>query len=230
MKYSYALLAFIVLILVSCEPTPTTINIDFENLTTLNAVTTSNPSPHSVQVKDTFFVGDRITETISGTMLVVLPFQSPIRTDQHGNKLPPTWASDGFVAIVTDNKSGGTGNELWFNNACIGIILTDPQNLNDVTLRFTDYGGNINLIENYSNIHNENDFASITSPTALGLVITITPSAATQGTLQLSGTISSFTFPGPVPKTIDDKNFEYSVLIGGGQELWIDDIVISLNP
>jgi len=224
MKVTYLLFILIILSIFSCGPTTTAIKIDFDDLSTLTAETSSNPTPHPVNLGDTFEVGDIITEKSSGTRIVVLPFQWPPHAPN-----PPEWTANGHVEIIKDNKSGGSGNEIHFDNACLGVEEHIPKKLEKVTLKFADYGGNINIVEN-GDLHNEDNFASVISPTSKGLRLKITPSNSTKGTLQLTGTMTKFKFPGPTPPALEDKDIFYSCIIGGGQELWVDDINIFLKP
>lgn len=224
MKFTFILFALATLCIISCGPPGTPIIIDFDDLSTLTAVTSSNPNPHRVNLGDTFKVGDIITEKISEAMIVVLPFQWPPHAPN-----PPQWTTNGFVEIVNTNNSGGSGNEIHFDNACLGVFVPVPQNLESVTLEFADLGGNINLIEN-GDLHNKDNFASIISPTTKGLILKITPAGGTSGTLELSGNMTRFKFPGPIPPVLENKNIFYGAVIGGGQELWIDNLNIFLNP
>ncbi len=224
MKFAYILFALVTLCIISCVPNTTTITIDFDDLSTLTAVTSSNSVPHPVNLGDTFEFGDVITEKTSGAMIVVLPCQWPPHAPN-----PPEWTTNCFVEIVNTNNSGGSRNEIHFDNACLGVVVPIPQKLESVTLEFADLGGNINLIEN-GDLHNEDNFASIISPTTKGLILKITPAGGTSGTLELSGNMPNFIFPGPVPPALEDKDIRYSVVIGGGQELWIDNLNIFQTP
>ena len=224
MKYAYVLLAIVTISFISCSPTKTHIKIDFDDLSTVTAMTSSNPSPHPVKLGDTFKVGDLITEKISGILIAVLPFQWPPHLPN-----PPEWTKNGFIEIVKDNKSGGSGYEIHFDNASLGVVVPNQKKIEKSTLKFADYGGNVNLIEN-GVMHNEDDFASITSPTSKGLILKIIPGGSTSGTLQLTGTITEFKFPGPISPALESKDFSYSYVIGGGQELWVDDLNIFIKP
>lgn len=206
-----------------CLPT-TNITVDFDDLSTLTAVTTSNPTPHPVHPGDEFKCGDIITETTSGTEIILLPFQWPAHAPN-----PPEWTTDGYVEIASTNHAGGSGNELHFNNASLGVVMPVQKTLERVTIKFADLGGNINLVEN-GDLHNEDNFASIASPTVKGLKIKITPAGSTTGTMKLSGNMTTFKFPGPIPPALEDQDISYSAVIGGGQELWIDDLNIVQKP
>ena len=189
-----------------CGCPPSTISINFEDLSSI----TIGGAP--VTLGTHYLVGTTLVEEHSGVQLIVLPFQ-------WGGG---TWTNDGYVEIVTGTMSGGTGNEVHFNNACLGIITPQKAVIKQMTMQFGDHGGNINLIEN-GTLHNYGDYANIPSPTPSGVTVTITgtlPKAA----LALKGTMGHFTYAFPTyPITPLPL---YAAVIGGGQELWIDDIVL----
>ena len=225
MKHTVYLMCIAALVIVSCGTSPTVIN--FDDLSTVTAVTASNPTPHAVNVGDVFEVGDIITETGSGVKIYVLSYLWMPGGSNYTQPVPPPpekWTSSGFVSIVQDDCAGGSGNELHFNNACLGVVVQSPEALKKIALKFADRGGSINLIEN-GDWHNYDDFTDITSPTKKGLRLLIAPYGAAQRTLQLTGTMNTFTFPGPIiPAIAGGVNF--SAVIGGGQELCIDDIML----
>ena len=225
MKQMLFSLGIAALVIAGCGTTPTV--IDFDDLSTITAVTTSNPTPHAVNVGDVFKVNDIITETGSGVKIYVLPYLWTPTGSSTTLPVPPppqNWTSSGFVSIVQDNCAGGSGNELHFNNACLGVVVQSPEALKKITLKFTDRGGSINLIEN-GVLHNYDDFSDIVSPTANGLNLLIAPFGAAGRTLQLTGTMGTFTFPGPIIPALAGGVY-FSAVIGGGQELCIDDIII----
>jgi hypothetical protein len=187
-----------------CGCLPTTTVIDFEDLSSISI----GGAP--VTLGTHFPVGTIIDEEDSGVQLIVLPF-----------KWIGTGWGDGYVEIVTGTMSGGTGNEVHFNNACLGIITPKKTTVKQMTVKFGDHGGNINLIEN-GNLHTFEDYTGIPSPTPSGLTVTVTgtlPKAA----LELKGTMGQFTYAFPT-YTITPLPL-YAAVIGGGQELWIDDII-----
>ena len=202
----------------SCESDA--VLIDFEDLSSLT------PAP---VIDQKYFIGEEFIENPSGVKLKVLPFKTHATTD-------PWCISDPFcyLEVINDDKSGGKGNEIHFHNVNLGVISPTNKKIKQISLKFGDYGGNVNLIEN-GVLHNpkydptletDEKFIYISSPTASGLNIEVQGDGDTnpQGILKLSGTMEPFifTFPGSeIPDTI-----YYAAIIGGGQEVWIDDIEI----
>ncbi|MBL7793033.1 MAG: hypothetical protein JNK77_11955 [Saprospiraceae bacterium] len=197
---------------ISCGPKSALIN--FDDLTTVTVIPSGSTSAIPVNPGDQFNFGDIIVEANSGIQMIVLPFQWQ-------NK---QWTTEGHITIDADNKAEGGGNEIHFNNACLGVIDPSGMNIIRAKAKFADYGGNINLIEK-DTVYNNPDFTNIASPTLSGLNLSLNVAqtgGAIKGTIELSGSMSTFIFPGPTPPTIEDKQFKF--VIGGGQELWIDDL------
>lgn len=202
MKHIFVVCACAAIIFCGCIPTTTV--IDFEDLGSITIggapITLGTPLP----------VGTIILDEHSGVQFIVLPFKW----------IGPGWG-DGYVEIVTGTMSGGTGNEIHFNNACLGVIT--PNTISPIkkfTMKFGDHGGNINLIENGA-LHNYPDYFGIPSPTASGVTVTLIGTLP-KAILDLNGTLSHFTYAFPTyPITPLPL---YAAVIGGGQELWIDDI------
>lgn len=207
MKHIFFVSVFVAMVISGCA---TTTIIDFEDL---SSVTTKSPTPTPVNPGDSFTVGATLIDNSSGVEIKVLPFQWT-------NK---NWTDKGYVEIVSDNKAGGSGNEIHFNNACLGIISPKAKTIKKITTKFGDYGGNINLIEN-GFMRNYEDFALIPSPTSTGLKVIVTPGLPL-GTIKLSGDMDKFYYAFPVPPLFPVS--KYSAVLGGGQELWIDDIEFS---
>lgn len=203
MKYFGLFSVFLAMGMAGCQSTL----IDFENL---SSVTTSSP-PQAVSPGDSFPVGTTLIDNSSGVQFVVLPFRWNTAT-------PPFWTHDGFVEIVQDNQAGGTGNEVHFDNACLGIVSPRPISIKKLVFWFGDHGGNINLIEN-GDLHHPEDFKLLPSPLPSGLIVDVT-SGGPLGSLRLSGNMDRFyyAFPPSIPVR------QYSAVIGGGQELWIDNL------
>lgn len=188
-----------------CGCLPTTTVIDFDDLSSISI------SGAPVTLGTHLPVGTIIEEEDSGIKLIVLPF-----------KWIGTGWGDGYVEIVIGTMSGGTGNEVHFNNACLGIIMPENTTIKQMTIKFGDYGGNINLIEN-GTLHNYEDYTGIPSPTLSGVTVTVTGTLPI-ATLELKGTMGQFTYTFPT-YTITPLPL-YAAVIGGGQELWMDDIVL----
>ena len=90
--------------------------------------------------------------------------------------------------------------------------------ISDLKFKFGDHGGSVNLIMN-GTLYVDNNFKSMTPPP--GVAMTVTPSLPL-GNVQLSGSIDPFYFSFPCPALF--PTFRYTAVVGGGQELWIDDI------
>lgn len=137
-------------------------------------------------------VGDVLTT--SGTTFLVEKFQ-------WGNL---NWTSDGELTVTPGNKAGGSGPELNTNNVNLNFQIDYP--VNEITLRFADYGGNSNVRINGA-LKNVNDIMSLNNSTISGVTVTISGNVTGGnwvGSIKLEGIISDFAI--------------------GGQEFWIDDI------
>jgi hypothetical protein len=205
-------------VIIGCD-TITVINFD-----DLSSVTTTGMVP--VNPGDSFKVGKILVDNESGVKFVVLPFQWSAQPKATPPK-PAKWDGGGDIEIVNTNQAGGSGNEIHFNNATLGIITPTDISVKKVQLKFGEYGGNVNLIEN-SFLHNKEDFNLITSPTGSGTTITVAGTPP-MGTLTLSGKMDKFfyTFPAAVLPAGFAATQKLNVVVGGGQELWIDDVVIT---
>ncbi len=208
----------IALALTGCSSTTTL--VDFSNLSTV----TPSGSTVPVNVGDVFKVGDILIEKNSQVKFAVLPFQWGSAV-QH--PMCPAgvlgWTPEGYVDIVQDNMAGGSGTELHFNNATLGIIAPTGTKVTDIKLKFGDYGGNINLIAK-GTIYNYNSFGLIPGIPTLNLVVS---SGLPKGILNLSGDIGQFYYTFPCPAFFPIQ--QYTAVVGGGQELWIDDIEFTLK-
>lgn len=199
---------------ICCNPTSsTTFKIDFEDLTSINVKKPGIP-PSPINIREHYGPGCIITEKVSGIKMYVLEF----------NYLnPPGTAKDGYIQIDTENMSGGAGNELHFNNACLGFEFPNPPKLKKVSMKFVDWGGNINFYENGKD-YNKLDFKDIKSPTPDGFIIKLP-----LGMIEFSGTMNTFSYPGNLPPSLEDKDIKFSYIMGGGQETYIDDVEIFIT-
>lgn len=214
-KSKSAFLIYLTMVLMGCS---TTTFIDFSNLSSV-----SPPgSPTPVSVGDKFYVGDVLIENNTHVKLIVLPFNHSSNTSIL--PCPPGWTQDGYIEIVQDNMAGGSGPELHFSNACLGIIPPSAKNLRDIKFKFGEYGGNINFILNGALLNYDN-FKDIPPQSNVNLVVS--PSLPL-GMLELSGQINSFWFSFPCP--VSFPPMEFSAVVGGGQELWVDNIEFTLSP
>lgn len=114
-----------------------------------------------------------------------------------------TWFRGGFSTVINTGQAGGSGQEMWLNN--INLVFVFCRQLTGLTLRFGEYGGNLNIKIN-DDFQNFENFDDIHGSTIGGVSVAIAGVGGGQGmgTLTLSGTIDSFSI--------------------GGQELAIDDV------
>lgn len=113
------------------------------------------------------------------------------------------WTYAGFAQVTVDGNAGGTGQEMWCNN--VTLIFVFCRQLTGLTLKFGEYGGNLNLMIN-DDFQNFENFEEINGLVIGGVTVTVSGDGDGQGTgtLTLSGTIDYFRI--------------------GGQELYIDDV------
>lgn len=208
----------IALALTGCSSTTTL--IDFSNLSTV----TPSGSTVPVNVGDTFTVGDVLIENNSQIKFTVLPFQWGGAV--HHPMCPAGvngWTPEGHINIVQDNMAGGTGTELHFNNATLGIIAPTGTKVTNIKLKFGDYGGNTNFIVKGA-MYNYNSFSLIPAIPGLNLVVS---AGLPLGMLSLSGDIGQFYYTFPCPAFFPIQ--QYTAVVGGGQELWIDDVEFTIE-
>lgn len=109
---------------------------------------------------------------------------------------------DGFARVESGGQSGGSGMDVQVNN--INLAFDFGAALPALTLRFGEFGGNLNIEVN-GDFRNFENFEDIDGETIGGASVQVTAGAGEQtGTLTLTGEINSFAI--------------------GGQELWIDDV------
>ena len=115
------------------------------------------------------------------------------------------WTSAGKATVVTIGRAGGTGNEINVNNVNLAFDFWLP--LTGLSLRFGEYGGNLNLKIN-GDFRNFENMDEVDGLTIGGVTIAVTNGHGDDmGTLTLSG--------GPIAQ-----------FVIGGQEFYIDDIAI----
>jgi hypothetical protein len=114
-----------------------------------------------------------------------------------------TWFRGGFSEVTNNGQAGGSGQEMWFNN--INLVFVFCRQLTGLTLKFGEYGGNLNIKIN-DEFQNFENFDDIHGSTIGGVSVAVSGDGDGQGmgTLSLSGSIDSFSI--------------------GGQELAIDDV------
>lgn len=204
MKAVRILLLLAAVAVTGCAPSTL---IDFNSLGSICAM----PGCVPVAVGDQFGVGDVIRHNPSGTEIEVLPYQWP----------GGVWTNGGMVEIVAGTRAGGSGNEVHFNNASLGIRApASTPIIRRMKVKFGDYGGNVNLISN-GVLQNVGDYFALPAvlPPPPGVAVTVT-GALPLGQLALQGPMDRFshTFGGTLPMG------PYAAVVGGGQELWIDDL------
>jgi hypothetical protein len=138
-----------------------------------------------------YYVGDIFMD--SGVTTTLMPFQ-------WSNGI---WTYSGFADIQNAGNAGGSGQKVWTNN--VNLSFDFPvYPLSGLSLRFGEYGGNLN-IEINGIFRNFNNFAEIHATTIGGVNVSVTSGPGdAQGILILEGEINHFVI--------------------GGQELAIDDV------
>lgn len=112
------------------------------------------------------------------------------------------WTTDGYTEVSDTWDAGGSGHGMIVNN--VNLDFDFCCTVTELTLRFGEYGGNLNMDINgmFKNFEN---FADIDGSNFDGVTVTVTDGLGNDtGTLKLSGLITSFAL--------------------GGQELVIDDV------
>jgi len=113
-----------------------------------------------------------------------------------------TWTSGGFTRVETTNLAGSLGNEMQVNN--ITLDFNFGRIVEDMSIRFAELGGNINLTIN-GDFRNETDILDLDDQLIGGTLVKVFFDATTdRGILVINGDVTSFSI--------------------GGQELWIDDV------
>jgi len=110
-------------------------------------------------------------------------------------------------------RAGGQGLDVNLNNVCLGFDVGDD--VDSVSLKFGEYGGNINVQTN-DDFVNQADFYGMVLP---GISLTITDLGSSMGSIAAEGAMSRSPFA--LDAVAGDFNF-----VIGGQELWIDDIIV----
>ena len=110
--------------------------------------------------------------------------------------------SSGFAEVANGGQAGGAGQEMIVNNINLAFNFGTP--VTALSLRFGEYGGNLN-IEINGNFSNFANFVELNGTAIGGVTVAVTNGTGNdQGMIQLSGAIGSFAV--------------------GGQELFIDDV------
>ena len=112
--------------------------------------------------------------------------------------------SSGVATVENGGLAGGTGQEINVNN--INLAFSFGGTVSGLTMRFGEYGGNLN-IEINGDFRNFEDFSDIHGATIGGTTVSVSMTSTTGGqlgTLSITGNVTTFSI--------------------GGQELWIDDV------
>ncbi|MFC1760584.1 hypothetical protein ACFL6U_00715 [Planctomycetota bacterium] len=142
------------------------------------------------KLKTMYHVMDSFTD--SGATIRLTPFQW-----SNGK-----WSNEGNATIERDGHAGGSGQEVWINN--VNLSTEFSWRPNALSLRFGEYGGNLNININ-NDFRNFNTFSEIHASVIGGVFVSIAKGFSNNiGTLTLEGEIHTFAI--------------------GGQELAIDDI------
>jgi len=113
-----------------------------------------------------------------------------------------TWTSAGFTSVETSGIAGSLGNEMQVNN--ITLDFDFGRDVEDMTIRFAQLGGNINLTIN-GDFRNEFDLVALDGQLVGGTLVKVFYDVITdQGIVVITGVVTSLAI--------------------GGQELWIDDV------
>ncbi|MCB1125201.1 MAG: hypothetical protein KDM81_01810, partial [Verrucomicrobiae bacterium] len=137
----------------------------------------------------TYIVGDSFTD--AGMTMVVERFQW-----SNG-----TWTDTGHAFVDKNQQAGHAGQDLNLNN--VNLRLRSEACIGGLTLRFGEYGGNVNLDVN-DDFRNVPNFMALNGLVVGGVTVQVTDLGGGKGRLQLIGEIKSVAF--------------------GGQELWVDHI------
>lgn len=113
--------------------------------------------------------------------------------------LPTGSTTAGYVMVDTANKAGGTGQDVYPNNANIFFFHDGP--LAEISLLYNDFGGNVNLMVN-DVLANTADLVDLHNTIVGDATVSLDPPSGFSGTLTVTGFIESFAI--------------------GGQETWID--------
>ncbi len=113
------------------------------------------------------------------------------------------WTWDGYADVDTSGLAGGSGQDVRVNN--INLDFNFGGDVKDLSFRFGEYGGNLNIrINGY--FKSFDNFADINGTTFGSVNVSVTNGLGSdKGEVKLTGgIITSFAV--------------------GGQELWIDDV------
>ena len=115
-----------------------------------------------------------------------------------------TTTQNGHARVDVNGRAGGSGQDLNLNNA---TLVVDIGRVEGLTLRFGEYGGNVNLRIN-GEFRNFQNLSQVDGQTLGGVDVAVTGGFGNDlGTLVLDGVVERFSI--------------------GGQELWVDDVCVN---
>ena len=187
--------------------------LDFEDLTPSNTYDCNSTTP----APDTFTTSGTLT-TASGpskakvTITVGQFYQGTLGSGK--------WTDKGVLTVETGGMAGGTGKELHTNNVNFAVKYAGGVELSKFSFNFGEYGGNLNLGINghFETLENFDQAPVIPFP---GVVVSVTGPGATgqgTGTIEVSGAIDEHDY------LLGGVTHKANVVVGGGQELWIDNV------
>ncbi len=118
-----------------------------------------------------------------------------------------TWSSAGNITFQDNQYAGGTGTDVWTNNANLNITL--PSGVTRIVFKCIDFGGNCNMTIN-STFENEENLINLNGQTIDGVDVTVAGATGSPQTITLEGAITAFKV--------------------GGQEFAIDDFAYTYTP
>jgi len=221
MKHFFLIILTLALILNGCEDSSTSVTEETSiNLDELYVNDTL------MEVDREYPIGTVIVDETNEMEFVVLPYKCmPINS--------PDWNPNGEVHVTSGHIPSGSGLELRLTNACIGVLSDD---LSKAEVLFAEYGGTVNLWLN-DTIWVGEDYEESVLTNFFGMPIRLLdlvfPGGFYEATLQIDGLLHACDFfSGAVPDDVYDPtvdqsylHWKYSLVIGG-QELFIDDIVL----
>jgi len=115
-----------------------------------------------------------------------------------------TWTYDGYISVVSTGLACATGQELLVNNATVlHDFAGSVGSMENVSIQFGEYGGNIN-VEINGDLRNVANFRDLDGTVIGGVLVSIPWGGfgGDCGTMELTGTVDTLGI--------------------GGQELWLD--------
>lgn len=180
--------------------------LDFEDLTVGSVYT----------VPATFNTWGTLTKSSGSTSTKVKATITVGQFDWGGSN----WTAGGDLTVENGGLAGGTGKELHTNNVNLAVKFDSGVQLTKFSFLFGEYGGGLNLGINghFDTLENFDQAPAIPFP---GVVVNVTgPGITGQGTgkIEITGVIDEHTYD------CNGVLHKATVVVGGGQELWLDNI------